>query len=161
MKVVRNGLAGDTDTDRAWRERSTRKAADSAREKARNRAREPRRATKPVRRSTKPANDWPRESKAIMRVRSGGRCELDDCTRPAAEFHHRLARRHGNHRPSNGLYLCWYCHRVGVHGIARRLAEAKGWIVRSTSGDPQEVPVFRRGEMVALDDDGSVSRIAV
>lgn len=55
-------------------------------------------------------NDFSPETRAIVRQRSGGRCEWTGCDKPATEMHHRKLRRYGDHRPVNALHLCLWHH---------------------------------------------------
>ena len=75
-------------------------------------------------------------ARAIVRDRSGGRCEL--CPAPGAEWSHRIARsRGGAWTPSNGLWLCGICHRK-CHA-APDTARANGWHL-PTGTDPLDAP---------------------
>lgn len=77
-------------------------------------------------------------ARAIVRDRSGGRCEL--CPAPGTEWSHRIARgRGGTWAPSNGLWLCGICHRK-CHA-APDTARANGWHL-STGVDPLTAPTL-------------------
>ena len=82
-----------------------------------------------------------RRSKAIVRERSGGRCEfvgwyghagsgMSVCTRDAVHFHHTQPRSHGvDHRPENLLHLCHDCHEDIHHHP--HWAYEHGYLMRS------------------------------
>jgi hypothetical protein len=82
-------------------------------------------------------NDWSPETRRIIRLRSGGMCELK-CNRIAAEMHHRKLRRFGDHRPENALHVC-DPHHDWIHANVMDAYE-RGWLVRSTL-DPALVKV--------------------
>jgi hypothetical protein len=94
-------------------------------------------------------NDWSPETRRIIRLRSGGMCELK-CNRIATEMHHRKLRGHGDHRPENGLHVCDQ-HHDWIHGgwVHDKRVDDQGepydpyrlgWLVRSTL-DPALVKV--------------------
>ena len=94
-------------------------------------------------------------ARAIVRDRSGGRCEL--CPAPGSEWSHRIARsRGGLWAPSNGLWLCGICHRK-CHA-APDTARANGWHL-PTGTDPLDAPALIHpghlwGDWWRLDDEG-------
>lgn len=100
--------------------------------------------------------------RARVMARSGGFCEarIPGCWDEASQLHHRRPRGAGGSRDprtgqaSNGYALCLPCH----NHIERNRTEARdrGWIVRQ-SADPRQVPVFRYGRWVLLDDEGGVA----
>ena len=99
-------------------------------------------ARKPIKqkpRSTE--NDFPESVKAVVRRRSGNRCEirvLGVCTQHATAFHHRKLRDHGDNRAENCLHACAGCHHhVHNHSVAK--SYLMGWLVRSWM-DPAEIP---------------------
>jgi hypothetical protein len=87
-------------------------------------------------------------------------CEV--CGRhPPTNYQHRKNRAHCTATelwaPSNGLAVCGHGNVSGDHGLIHQnpaKAYANGWSVRS-SMDPAACPVWRRGELVWLFDDGS------
>lgn len=82
-------------------------------------------------------NDWSPETRRIVRLRSGGMCELK-CNRLAAEMHHRKLRKYGDHSPDNCLHVC-DPHHDWIHANPMDAYE-RGWLVRSTL-DPALVKV--------------------
>lgn len=63
--------------------------------------------------------------RAIVILRSGGRCEwrdldLERCVNQAVHLHHRLLRRHGDHSPGNLMHVC-LIHHEWIH---RNVAES-------------------------------------
>ncbi|WP_330253062.1 hypothetical protein OG874_00155 [Nocardia sp. NBC_00565] len=101
--------------------------------------------------------------KALMFVRAGGRCEIDDCG-PIEHWHHRGARSLGGtkapwvNRAANGLGLAAACHE---HVEAYRTnAYRNGWLVsRNGTQTAVDVPVLYRGRLVLLDDAGGIRPI--
>lgn len=93
---------------------------------------------------TPPPPGFTEETKAVVRRRSGNRCEakLSVCTTKAEHFHHRKLRRSGDHRDVNCLHLCAACHDYAhAHPTFSYLM---GLLVRSTQ-DPAKV-LLRKGE---------------
>jgi hypothetical protein len=82
-----------------------------------------------------------RSTRAAVPSRSGNICEFCQKQR-AREMHHRVSRGVGGPWcPANILHLC-----NGCHGDATRnptWARGMGLIVKSTDGDPGEIPVTR------------------
>lgn len=94
-----------------------------------------------ARRRRSPDLDVPPDTRAAVRVRSGGRCEAPlaaDCTGTATDVHHRKRRRDGGHAITNLLDLCRPCHSAAHRSPA--VARPAGIIV-SVYEDPAEVPV--------------------
>lgn len=112
--------------------------------------RTPLRAKSPQRRTAKPGQRRPPkpgfsdDTKATIRARSRGRCEIstDGCTQRAVHFHHRKLRRHGDHSVVNGLHVCSSCHDY-AHANPD-IAMTMGWIVASWL-EPGEVRMLRGG----------------
>jgi hypothetical protein len=107
-----------------------------------------------------------RDSAAIVRERSGGRCEIgiEGCWGEAVEKSHRIARgmggRHGaakklSDRPSDLLDSCLYCHLLITRYAWRVDAKGNGWVLVDGQ-EPTAEPVLYRGELSYLDDAGSV-----
>lgn len=82
-------------------------------------------------------NDWSPDTRRLVRLRSGGMCELK-CNRIADQMHHRKLRAHGDHRAENCLHLC-RMHHDWIHANVMD-AYGRGWLVRSTL-DPALVKV--------------------
>lgn len=85
-------------------------------------------------------SEFPETVKAVVRRRSGNRCEVRSsvCTGRAVDFHHRKSRRFHDNRAVNCLHVCISCHRYLEQ--YRTMAKLMGWIVHSTL-DPADVPV--------------------
>jgi hypothetical protein len=107
-----------------------------------------------------------RDSAAVVRERSGGRCEIgiEGCWGEAVEKSHRIARgmggRHGaakkqSDRPSDLLDSCLYCHLLITRYAWRVDAKGNGWVLVDGQ-EPTAEPVLYRGELSYLDDAGSV-----
>jgi len=103
---------------------------------------------------------------AIVRKRSGGRCEIgmEGCWGEALEKSHRIARgaggRHGvakrlSDRPSNLLDSCVYCHLAITRYASKVKAKDNGWVLKDRQ-DPSREPVLYRGVPSYLDDVGGV-----
>ncbi|MEU0468949.1 hypothetical protein ABZ215_33510 [Amycolatopsis sp. NPDC006131] len=111
---------------------------------------------KPKRPATQPGET---ETRAIVRARSGGWCEVaipGVCLGRATNYQHRVNRSQGGkYTPSAALDACGSgttgCHGA-IHASPARAYE-NGWSVRSTD-HPLTRPVLRRGEWVLLDDAG-------
>lgn len=89
------------------------------------------------------ATGFDEAARAVIRIRSRGLCEIrwaPDCRGVAGdgEPHHRKLRRHGDHRPVNGLDTCPPCHRWAHDNVAA--ARVVGVIVASWH-DAASVPV--------------------
>jgi hypothetical protein len=91
-----------------------------------------------------PGNEIPSKSRAVVKRRSKGRCELRvaaDCGRAAEHMHHRLSRRFMNHEPVNLVHICAPCHQF-VHDNPQ-LSYTSGWMLHEW--DPvtelREVPM--------------------
>jgi hypothetical protein len=106
-----------------------------------------------------------RDSAAVVRERSGGRCEIgiEGCWGEAVEKSHRIARgmggRHGaakkdSDRPSDLLDSCLYCHLLITRYAWRVDAKGNGWVLVDGQ-EPTAEPVLYRGDLVYLDDAGN------
>ena len=102
-------------------------------------------------------------TKARVMARSGGFCEVraGGCWDEGAQYHHRRPRGMGGSKDprtggaANALLVCLPCHQH-LETTQRGEARDRGWIVRQ-SADPRQVPVFRYGRWVLLDDEGGVA----
>jgi hypothetical protein len=105
-----------------------------------------------------------RDSAAVVRERSGGRCEIgiEGCWGTARDQHHRVSQKSGGRhrqaarssdRPSNVMDSCRRCHLVVTDHP--KFAYTNGWSLRE-GHDPLREPVLYRGELSYLDDAGSV-----
>lgn len=100
---------------------------------------------------------FPKPVRDIITRRSRGVCERCG-TNPAVQIHHRRPRAMGGTRrpesnlAANGLHVCPGCH-CAIESD-REEALKHGWLVRQGQ-EPWTVPVFRMGEWVWLDDNGS------
>lgn len=100
-----------------------------------------------------------------MSARAGGVCEamfVDDCNGRAEQMHHRRARGMGGSRkkdtnsPANLLYICAPCH-IAIESF-RAVARARGLLISQHNTDPvSHIGVWRRGELVLLDDFGGIT----
>lgn len=104
--------------------------------------------------------------RARVMARSGGFCEIRavGCWDEASQIHHRRPRGLGGSKnpatgqASNALAVCVVCHS---HAESHRSdALDRGWIVRQGHA-PAEVPVFRYGRWVLLDDEGGIAPVEV
>jgi 5-methylcytosine-specific restriction protein A len=95
----------------------------------------------------------------MVAERAGKRCELCGTVQYNLQFHHRRPRAMGGSRrpdtnqPANCVLVCPSCHLLIES--SRRQALTRGWLVRQTK-NPAEVPLFRHGRWVLLDDHGCV-----
>lgn len=107
-------------------------------------------------------NPIPPTTRAAVRERSGGRCEIRaaECAGLAHEQHHRRRRRDGGHGLSNLLDACRSCHAY-AHANPR-VARDAGWIVSAYETDPAGVPIRSADGWTWLHDDGTktVERVA-
>ncbi len=106
----------------------------------------------------KPINDFSPTTRALVRERSGGRCEACGAE-PAVIHHHRRPRRHDGWRPgtneaSNDLRIGLDCNERIEHQD-RAGAYPLGQLLHAEQ-DPAVEPVLYRGRWVLLGDDGSV-----
>lgn len=99
-------------------------------------------------------------ARRLVRLRSGGMCEVCGVSR-ATNYQHRKGKAHCTPAElwavSNGLDVCGHGNLSGCHGLIHQNptgAIANGWTVPSWV-DPHRVPVFRLSQLVVLDDDGS------
>jgi len=108
-----------------------------------------------------------RDSAAIVRKRSGGRCEIGikGCWGVAVEKSHRIARGAGgcfgeakrlSDRPSDLLDSCLHCHLLITRYAWKVRAKFHGWVL-TRSQDPTAAKVFYRGEWKFLGDNGEVA----
>lgn len=105
--------------------------------------------------------------KARVMARSGGFCEVRvrGCWDEGTQLHHRRARGLGGSRSpatgqaSNALNVCIHCHNH-LETAERAEARDRGWLVRQ-GHCPAEVPVFRYGRWVLLDDEGGIAPVEV
>lgn len=103
--------------------------------------------------------------KAIIAARSGGQCEIGDCTAAAVHHHHRRPRGSGGtslawvNKAGNALHLCLEHHAFAESH--RTFAYVQGWLISQhrTDAVAVDVPVLRRGRSVLLADDGSVRSV--
>ena len=104
--------------------------------------------------------------KARVMARSGGMCEhCEVFCADTGEYHHRRNRGSGGSRDprvgqaSNCAFLCPPCHRwVTANTLA---AKELGLYVSKFGTPPAEVPVWRRGQRVLLDDEGGITPAGV
>lgn len=105
------------------------------------------------------------KTRAIVRARSGGRCEYPSCPRPAQEVHHRDERGQGGRGPKapgwinlagNLLDACRPHNQWASNGSPAEAREM-GWLIEMGQATPYTVPVLTRHhpEKVYLFDDGS------
>jgi hypothetical protein len=111
------------------------------------------------RRRTGPVTTGEKLARALVKIRSGGLCEL--CGAPATEYQHRKAKAHCSKAelwaPANGLAVCGHGNIWGCHGLIHQnptWAKSHGYTVASCL-DPHEVPVRKDGLLVWFFDDGS------
>lgn len=107
-----------------------------------------------LKRSRKPIKG---DAKAIVRVRSGGYCEmrLSGCLGRATDFSHRIGRGVGGaDTPSNGMDACRICHQW-CHANP---AEAKDLnLMLESWQDPTVEPVaYQNAGFVRLDNEGGL-----
>lgn len=101
---------------------------------------------------------FPPDVKLLIQTRARGICERCGYGSSDCVAHHRRPRGLGGSKrvdtntASNGVWLCGECHRH-VESY-RSAASSDGWLVRQ-SQCPAEVPVYRRGRWVLLDDAGT------
>ena len=117
-------------------------------------------------RSTKSQSQgFSRETRALIRARSGGICEIGDCIDQAVHMHHRRPRGIGGtslawvNGTANALHTCLEHHAfIESH---RTLAFVQGWLISQhrTDAIAADIPVQRRGKSVLLSDDGGIRRI--
>ena len=104
------------------------------------------------------------KAKELVRQRSQGCCELCGTRASEPQYHHRRPRGMGGTRrkesgdTANALFLHFKCHER----IERNRTEAldRGWLIRQ-SDEPTIVPVFRIGEWVVLNNDGTYTVIKI
>lgn len=118
-------------------------------------------------RRSSPREKLPVDARAAVAERSGGICEAgvrwkSVCVGSASQVHHRVGLGMGGaHRSarvkadrlSSLMHLCGPCH-AWITGEPTR-AELNGWILPRGSDSSSE-PVWRRGVLVYLDDEGQV-----
>lgn len=102
--------------------------------------------------------------RTLIYERSAGRCERCNEWASDCEIHHRRPRGAGGSKrldtnvASNGVLLCASCHRHVESYRAQSFDD--GWLVRQ-SQSPKDIPVYRRGEWVLLDDEGFMRFVEV
>jgi hypothetical protein len=99
-------------------------------------------------------NEVPPEVRAGVIRRAGGRCERYGCLGRPFELHHRKSRRYRDHRPSNLLWLCIYCHaEVTDNPVQTIQGRPAGWVLRGHQV-PEAEPVWMvaRGWVLLGDD---------
>ncbi len=85
-----------------------------------------------VRRRPATRTKIPKSIRQLVEQRSRGICEMDDCTAPATDLHHRLRRAQGGkHTVENLAHLCSHDHHVRIHGNPKWAYET-GWLLRRT-----------------------------
>lgn len=99
-----------------------------------------------------------------MSARAGGVCEavfVEDCNGRVEQLHHRRARGMGGSRkadinsPANLVAICAPCHQA-IESF-RHVARERGLLISQHNSSPaSHVGVWRRGELVLLDDFGGV-----
>ena len=107
----------------------------------------------------------PSEAQAdLVSSRADGCCEamfVDDCNGRAEQMHHRRPRGAGGTKrkdansPANLLFVCLPCHNSieSFRGVARE----RGFLISQHNVAPaSHIGVWRRGELVLLDDFGGV-----
>lgn len=101
-----------------------------------------------AKRATAEAKDLT-EARKVVHDRSVGRCELRlvGCSGLMNATHHRLLRRHQDHRPQALLGLCTPCH-LHVHTHVAD-SYANGWLVHSWE-DPALIPALLEGSLRLL-----------
>lgn len=105
----------------------------------------------------------------IVIARAGGLCEaefVEECNGQAEQMHHRRPRGMGGTRrrdansPAGILHICLPCHNAieSFRGVARE----RGFLISQHNVAPaSHIGVWRRGELVLLDDLGGVVRQGV
>ena len=102
---------------------------------------------------------FPKAVRGIVEKRADGCCERCGKFRVSFQLHHRRprgiggSRRQDTNTASNALALCPSCHFVVE--ADRESAREFGWLVRQ-GHNPADVPVYRQGRWVLLDDHGCV-----
>ena len=103
-----------------------------------------------------------KNTRELVFLRAGGRCERCRWIQEPLQYHHRRPRGMGGSKAAdtntaaNCALLCGYCH---AHVEKERKASLwGGWLVRQ--GDkPTETPLFLNGRWVFLDDFGYVTPV--
>lgn len=130
-----------------------------------HRCAEPGRLTAPRWKTAKPTPDpVTTDVRAVVRRRSGGRCELcGTVLRPGhSSVQHRQRRGHGDHTVTNLLDVCGRDAGEGCHALCDRSPRRfdEGWSVRSWL-DPASQPVLLvGGRRVLLTADGGYEAVA-
>jgi hypothetical protein len=119
-----------------------------------------------ARKRPKPAG-WSADTRAIVRARSGGICEVGavGCLITATNLHHRLPLRMGGNRnpalrtAANALAVCGQGNASGCHQFLdrhSRLAAVAGWKLHA-GADPTVEPVrYRCRDLVWLTEQGGI-----
>jgi len=103
-----------------------------------------------------------KHTRELVFLRSGGRCERCEWIEQPSQYHHRRPRAMGGSRAAdtngaaNCVLLCHYCHsQVESH---RDASLGLGYLVPQGK-KPSEIPVWRHGKWVFLDDFGYVTPV--
>lgn len=101
---------------------------------------------------------------SLVYQRSGGLCEAgitSRCTGRGEHKHHRKLRSRGGTDTTSCLVdVCHHCHTFIHSSPGATRAKDEGWLVASWA-DTAEVPVFRYGRWVLLDDQGGLTPTVV
>ena len=103
-------------------------------------------------------NRIPQKVRDALHERAGSLCEM--CSKPANNAHHRRnLSQQGQNVLSNLLLLCG-SGTTGCHGWVTEhpaMSYRNGWSIEGDVQQPGDVPVRRRGDLVLLSDDGSIT----
>ena len=99
---------------------------------------------------------------SLVYQRSGGLCEAlitSKCNGQGEHKHHRKLRSRGGVDSTSCLVdICHHCHDW-IHAHPKDATE-RGWMVNSWA-DPRDIPVYRYGRWVLLDDAGGTRPVEV
>lgn len=108
-----------------------------------------------------------RAARDLLRVRSGGWCEMCG-NAPAKEYQHRKPKARGSKAQlwdiTNALHVCGHGNAWGCHGLLHTeplWAVARGYTIEGEMAVPGGVPCLRRGEWVWLTPGGGVEPLTV